>query len=268
MAIITISRGSYTRGKEVAEKVAEKLGYECIGREALLEASIEYDVPEVRIGRGAYDAPSVLDRFTGGKERYIAYIQAAVTSHVRKDNVVYHGLAGQFLLPGVAHVLKVRIIAPLEYRVKVVTERDNVSEQKAISILRRGDEERLRWTKKLFLIDQRDSSLYDLVLNIDKCTVEDAVNTICYVAGFKGFQATPESQKAMDDLYLACEVRARLIDMKPDVEVTADSGTVVVKTLAHGEQAANIIRDIKRIAETVPGVNEVRIQKIGLASLD
>ena len=268
MAIITISRGSYSRGKEVAEKVAEKLGYECIGREALIEASIEYDVPEVRIGRGAYDAPSILDRFTGGKERYIAYIQSVLTSRVRKGNVVYHGLAGQYLLKDVAHVLKVRIIAPLEYRVNVVMERDNVSEQKAISILRKSDEERYRWTKKLFLIDQRDSSLYDLVLNINKCTVENAADTICYVAGFKGFQATPESQKAMDDLYLACEVKARLVDMKPDVEVSADNGNIVVKTVAHGSQGEDIARDIKRVAQTVPGVIEVRVKVIGLASLD
>jgi hypothetical protein len=39
MAIITISRGSYYRGREVAEKLAAKLGYECISREILLEAS-------------------------------------------------------------------------------------------------------------------------------------------------------------------------------------------------------------------------------------
>ena len=42
MAIITISRGSYQKGKEVAEKVARKLGYECISREILLEASDEF----------------------------------------------------------------------------------------------------------------------------------------------------------------------------------------------------------------------------------
>ena len=38
MAIITISRGWYHRGREVAEKLAAKLGYECISREILLEA--------------------------------------------------------------------------------------------------------------------------------------------------------------------------------------------------------------------------------------
>jgi hypothetical protein len=39
MAIITISRGSYSKGKEVAEKVAEHLGYECLSREVILDAS-------------------------------------------------------------------------------------------------------------------------------------------------------------------------------------------------------------------------------------
>ncbi|MBW1912541.1 MAG: cytidylate kinase family protein, partial [Deltaproteobacteria bacterium] len=45
MPIITISRGSYSKGKEVAEKVSQKLGYECISRDVLLEASEEFNVP-------------------------------------------------------------------------------------------------------------------------------------------------------------------------------------------------------------------------------
>lgn len=268
MAIITISRGSYSRGMEVSERVSEILGYDCIGREALLEASIEYDVPEVKLGRAIYDAPSILDRFTGGKERYVAYIQSALTSRVRKDNVVYHGLAGQFLLPGISHVLKVRIIAPLEYRIGVVMERDNVSKLKATSILRKSDEERYRWSRQLFLIDQRDSSLYDLVLNIDKCTVEDAAELICHAVGFKGFQTTPESQKAMDDLYLASEVKARLVDVVPEAEVSSDDGKVTVKTVGQGVQEGNVDREIRRIAENVPEVKEVRIQVLGISSLD
>ena len=44
MAIITISRGSYSKGKEVAERVAQTLGYDCISREILLEASEHFNV--------------------------------------------------------------------------------------------------------------------------------------------------------------------------------------------------------------------------------
>ena len=40
MSIITISKGSYSHGKEVAEKVAEKLGYDCIARDDIIEEGL------------------------------------------------------------------------------------------------------------------------------------------------------------------------------------------------------------------------------------
>ena len=83
MAIVTISRGSYTKGKEIAEKVAEKLGYECCSRDVLLEASEEFNIPEIRLVRALHDAPSVLERFTHGKERYVAFIQQALLELLR-----------------------------------------------------------------------------------------------------------------------------------------------------------------------------------------
>ena len=61
MAIVTISRGSYSKGKDIAEKVAEKLGYECISRDLLLEASQHFNIPEIKLVRALHDAPSVLE---------------------------------------------------------------------------------------------------------------------------------------------------------------------------------------------------------------
>ena len=114
MSIITISRGSYTRGKEVAEKLARALGYQCLSRDILLEASERYNIPEIKLIRAIHDAPSIFERFTYSKGHYVAYIRAALLQQVQKDNVVYHGLAGHFLLGGIPHVIKVRIIADLE----------------------------------------------------------------------------------------------------------------------------------------------------------
>ena len=39
MAIITVSRGTYTGGQTVAQQLAERLGFECLSREELMEAS-------------------------------------------------------------------------------------------------------------------------------------------------------------------------------------------------------------------------------------
>ena len=55
MSIITISRDSYSHGKEVAEKVAKKLGYESIARDIVLEAAGEFHIPEIKLKRALHD---------------------------------------------------------------------------------------------------------------------------------------------------------------------------------------------------------------------
>ena len=260
MAIITISRGSYSRGKEVAEKVAQELGYECIAREIVLEASEEFNMPEIKLIRAIHDAPSILNRFAYGKEKYIAYIQEALLKHLQKDNVVYHGLAGHFFVRGISHVLKVRIIADLEERIRLEMERQGISKKEASHILKKDDKERKKWSEHLYGIDTWDPTLYDLVLHIHKITVDDAADIICHVARLKHFQTTPESQKTMDDLALSAEVKAALIDTKPDIEVSADNGVVHIGTEAPLVQESIWIQKMEKIAKTIPGVKEIRIK--------
>ena len=260
MAVITISRGSYSRGKEVAEKVAQELGYECIAREIVLEASEEFNMPEIKLIRAIHDAPSILNRFAYGKEKYIAYIQEALLKHLQKDNVVYHGLAGHFFVRGISHVLKVRIIADLEERIRLEMEREGISKKEASHILKRDDKERKKWSKHLYGIDTWDPTLYDLVLHIHKITVDDAADIICHVARLKHFQTTPESQKAMDDLALSAEVKAALIDTKPDIQVSADNGVVHIGTEAPLVQESIWIQKMEKIAKAIPGVKEIRIK--------
>jgi cytidylate kinase len=208
MSIVTISRGSYSRGKEVAEKLALALGYECLSRDVVLEASEYSDIPEAKLVRAIHDAPSILERFTRSKVRYVACTRFAIAKHVQKDNVVYHGLAGQFFLQGVPHVLKVRIIASLEDRIEEEMRRENISAEEARRILRKDDEERRKWSLALYGIDTWDSSLYDLVLHIKTMAVDDAVSTIRRALELPRFQTTPDSQAILDKLVLRAQALA------------------------------------------------------------
>lgn len=259
MAIITISRGSYSWGKDVAEKVAQRLGYECIAREVLLEASEQFNIPEIKLIRAIQDAPSILDRFTYGKERYISYIRAALLRHVRKDNVVYHGFAGHFFLKDIAHVLKVRIIADMEDRIRLVMERDGIPRDKAVRFLRRIDEQRRKWSKSLYGIDTWDPALYDMVIHIKKIKVDDAVDIICHTASMKRFQTTHASQREMDDLCLASDVKAVLVNLKPDIEVSARDGFVTVKTRAHESQEPKLTAEIKDSLKNIQGIKDIEV---------
>ena len=259
MAIITISRGSYSKGKEIAERLAEELGYECISRDVLLEASEHFNVPEIKLVRALHDAPKVLERFTYGKKKYVAYIEQAFLEHVQKDNVVYHGLAGHFFLRGVGHTLKVRIIADLDDRVRVEMERDKVTDEKARHLLKKDDYERRKWGLALYGIDTADASLYDLVIHIRKISVDDAVDLIGHTARLPHFQATPQSQQVLDNLVLAAQVKSTIFDVHPNVEVSAENGIVVVHTEGALEQEGAIAKRIRSHVAGVTGVKEVRV---------
>ena len=200
MPIITISRGSYSRGKDVAERLARELGCECVSREIILEASEQFNIPEIQLVHAIEDAPSILDRLTRGTERYLAYVRAALLKRVQKGDVVYHGFAGRLLLRDVPSVLRVRIIASIEDRIQEVVRRDGVSEDEARERIAKADEERRKWSQHLYHVDPRDVSLYDIVVQIRPMTVDDAVGAIKLAAQLPAFQTTSEVKKTLGAL--------------------------------------------------------------------
>jgi cytidylate kinase len=260
MAIITISRGSYSKGKEVAETVAGKLGYQCVSRDILLEASKEFNIPEIKLVRAIHDAPSIFKGLQQSKEHYVAYIRAAVLRHLCEDNIVYHGLAGHFFVSGISHVVKVRILADLEDRVQLEMEREGISRSEALALIRKDDEERRRWSRELYGIDTWDPALYDLVIHIRELTTDDAADLICRTAGFKQFITTAESRKAIHDLALAAEIKAALMDIQYDMEVQADDGRVFVQTHASPAIQQQIREQIHATVERIAGVKEVTVK--------
>ena len=290
MAIVTISRGSYSGGKEVAEKVARKLGIECISRRVLVEASEKYHVPELKLLRAFRDAPSILDRFTFGKERYIALIQAVLLARFQKDNVVYHGLAGHYFVRGVSHVLKVRITNKKDDRAELVMRREEVfrqaasameglpghsttlpathrglSKERALHVLEDIDEARQKWGFHLYGIDTHDPILYDLMIKTKKLSTDDAADIICHTAQLDRFRATAESQQMMDDLLLAARVKARLVERYPRAEVTAKEGVVYVGLEGASSHEENEIRDA---VGKLSGVNKVDVRSYPFVTPD
>ncbi|MDQ7781421.1 MAG: cytidylate kinase-like family protein [Desulfomonilaceae bacterium] len=259
MAIITISRDSHSHGQEIAEKVCRKLGYSCISREILLEASEHFNIPEIKLKSALHDAPAALDRFTYGKERYLAFIQSEFLDHARKDNLVYHGLAGHFMVRGVAHCLKVRVAADMEDRVNLEIQRENVSRDEALKTLTEEDEERRKWSWTLWGHDPWDSILYDLILHLNKLSIENVVDIICLTAKMDRFAAVPESQKVVDDLHLAAKVKTSLVMKYPSCTVNADGRIVGVNVVSDITQETAIIEEIEQLTTGLPGVDEVRV---------
>jgi len=265
--IITISRGSFSGGTMLAEAVAKRLGYRSIDREEIIQKATAWGVSQDDLRTAMEKPPAFLGQSQHTKYIYLAFIQAALTEEVRTGNAIYHGLAGHLLLGNGPHVLRTRIIAPMEFRISKVQERLNYTRKDAMAYIEKKDGERRKWTQFLYGVDWRDASLYDLVLNLEQMNLEEACDVVSTVSRLGCFATTPETQKALDDLAKASRVKAILARNPATTDlqfkVTAQNGAVSIKGEIVSPQQ---IKLVSRIARTVPGVSEVRLDELELAT--
>jgi hypothetical protein len=116
----------------LAECLAARLGYRCVGREAIVERAAASGVSHQDLLDALLKAPGFLDRFKHTRYQYLALFQAALAEEVKSGNVVYHGNAGHLMLKGARAVLRVRVVAPFEKRLAMLEERLNLRGNEAL----------------------------------------------------------------------------------------------------------------------------------------
>jgi len=203
--IITISRGTMSGGQAVAERLAGILGYPCIGREILQEAAAKVGVSEHDLREQFETPPSRWARLNEKRTKYVLAVQAALAEHCAQGSLVYHGLAGQFLLRGIRGVIRVRLIAPLEKRVQSLMDAHHrLTPAAAEEFIHHVDHDRRRWVKSMYGIDVEDPSLYDLTINLHFISIETASEIIAVMAGQPQYQLTDEVKAELQVFASSC----------------------------------------------------------------
>ena len=257
MPIITIYQGASGEGQELAESVAGALGYRCVGREVLVEASRRYGVPEAKLNQIVEKGPSWWERLLQGLRPYRIALQAALCELAHDGKVVYHGHLGHELLPGIRHVLRVFLTAPIEFRIEQIRARESLTETGARRYIEELDKARSGRLMAMFGADWRDPTRYDLVLNIANMSREGAARLIADAAKLEEYQPTPASTQAFNDLALCSRVHATLLATPAirgsALEVEAKSGHIHVK----GRIDEGLQDEVERLVKNVPGVVNV-----------
>ena len=262
MKIITISTDRYTKGVEIAEKVAQRMRYECVSREVILSAAKAYGIAEMKLLKAIKDTPTILDMFSRERQRYMAYIKAVVADYMLKHDIVYHGLVGHPVIRGVSHVLKVRIIANLEDRIRIEMDRENITEEKARKTIATLDDQQKKWGRAVYGVDVASPIFYDLIINVGRIWLddtEDAVETIVDTAGHKKFHPNTYSLNCLKNIALSCRVKAALIEKDAKIEVKSDKGNVFVytKTMKRKNQKKGLA--FKEEIMKIEGVEHVEV---------
>ena len=258
MSIVTITHAAFSGGTAIAENVASKLGYRSIDREVLLEASKRYGIPEAKYSEVLETQGKWWERWVESLRLYRITLQAAMCEVAQEGNMVYHGRVGQELFPGVGHVLKVLVIAPLEHRVEVAKKQRSFDDQAARNYIRELDRVRSRRVRALFNTDWQDPVIYDLVINSSRLSSETAAHLIASAAQSREYQATVESEKSLQDLTMTSRVQAALITANKTrnviLTVRSDSGKVHISGILADTE---LEKEVVRIAKEIPGVAEV-----------
>jgi hypothetical protein len=191
----------------------------------------------------------------GKRVAYLNAIVAALLDRAEDGNLVYHGHLAHLLLHGIGHVLRVRIVAHLEFRIRALMEQEGMDREEAKAAIDKLDKQRTRWAHFLYGVDWQDPSLFDVVFNLEKMSVDGTAAAIVQLAGSQDFKATPASLKAHADLQLGSRVWTALIrDERTKgsaLRVSADDGRVTVTGSAANSRA---LEAIPEVAKSVSGV--------------
>jgi cytidylate kinase len=249
MAIITISRDSYSHGKEIAESVARQLGYKCVGPEVIKTACEALDLEQDTVEEALRVAPSMFKRCGNSCERNVAMFRAAFFEYMTGDNIVYHGLAGHIFLNNVPNVLKVRVIADFQDRLAEEKLRTGDSEDVALRRLLKEDKKRLAWTKYLYGKDNHAPDLYDIYVNLHNISVEKAVRIIVDTAQISTNGYGPQMKKRLAELALQAKSEALLLEAFPEVSTEVRGGEVYARVSAALVQQEAVAAKARKVLE-------------------
>ena len=265
MAIIVISHQMGAGGPEVGRALAQRLGYHYVDQELLLDAVRRYGLAEEKLSHLDESKPTLFERFDTETRHHITVLQATLLELAELDNAVFMRGGGQWLLRSVAHVLRIRLIAPFEHRVRQWIKRvaemtgESPSQRAAADFVRRDDAEKSGRMRYLYEVDIADPMLYELIVNTEKLKLEAVVEMLESLVRRPEMQTTEAGRKLVASRALASRVQVALAN-HPDtrryrITVEAHDGVVTLEGTAALERSVEVARG-------VPGVRDVKTQQV------
>ena len=265
MAIIVISHQMGAGGPEIGMALAQRLGYRYVNQELLLDAARRYGLAEERLSHLDESKPTLFERFDTETRQHITVLQTTLLEFAELDNCVLMRGGGQWLLRGVPHALRVRVIAPFEHRVKQWIKRsaemtgETPNQRAAAELVRRDDTEKSGRMKYLYEVDVADPTLYELIVNTEKVRTDAVVEIVERLARRPELATTDEGRQVVASRALASRVQVALAT-HPDtrryrITVEAHEGVVTLEGTAALDKAVEVAR-------SVPGVRGVKTQQL------
>jgi cytidylate kinase len=214
MRAVTLSREYGSGGGEIARRLAARLKWQLVDHEVVAHVARELGVSHAEAAEQDERAEGFMARFlcalqsiepnmlvstplapSPDPKAYHEALRRVVEAAVAAGCAVIVGRGGQVLLRERRDVLHVRIMAPLDQRIRYVREREGLDEAAARARIQRKERDRALYLQTQYRCRPDDAHLYDLVINTGVLTLDDAAELICRALTLKGARlAVPEAE--------------------------------------------------------------------------
>jgi hypothetical protein len=252
-----------------AEALADKLGCTCVTREDILKRGRDYGLDQFKIDRlGLLDKepPSIWDRWQAERNEFLTLYRAALMDFVVNEKMVYVGNIGRLILSDIPKLLRIRLDASREFRVKMRMDEQGIGRGEAKQFVLQVDRRRETWSRFLFGTDYFQHAIYDLILNLESLSLDSLVTAASQATTLPEFTIEEHDRKKLRCLHLEARVRAALTQsprtkgMELDIQCDSTTGKVIVRGAEPMVAPEIWKKDIEGSLEGLEGVQSVEVR--------
>jgi len=183
--VITISREPGSGGSEIARKLAIDLSMDLMG-----DQIIQHVAESARMSRKVIESldekevtlrDTLLNTLFRDRhlwpDEYLQHLTKVIATVGRYGNAILVGRGANYILPQ-AGTFRVRIIAPLEYRIKHVMEDRKIEKAQAEQYVVKTENDHKAFVRKYFNADVADPKQYDIIINTGSVTISGGAEAI------------------------------------------------------------------------------------------
>ncbi|MFZ3045641.1 MAG: cytidylate kinase-like family protein [Desulfatirhabdiaceae bacterium] len=184
-SVITISSEPGSGGQIISEALAKRLDYNLFNRDIIKEIADSADISTSVIESIEKERLSGIEDFIASivNKRYLwpgvylEHLMRVVSVIGKHRNAVIVGRGANFILPPKER-LSVRIVSPIEVRIRNIARLFQVTEEEAKKRVNMREARRKAFIRKSFNADVADPINYDLVVNTEHMSFESCVEII------------------------------------------------------------------------------------------
>jgi len=240
MTVIAMTREIGSRGMEVAERVASKLGLKIIRSEMVADSVAKrLGIDAQAFLRYMDGTASLLERWRIDRRKLVHYTSEEILRLAQEGNVLIKGWGAATLLRDVPQVISVRVCASPDFRVRTLMHRFGTKDANAVrQQIERYDAARARAMAIFFNIEQEDARLYHVVVNTERLSVEACAKAIADLAESRRRSLNWAVQSGLADKFVEAKISSAFVDHIPPgmaplgVSVSVANGKITLSGLS------------------------------------